>query len=246
MTRTSVAPRAGRWFCAAILLCCTSPRAAEEVGAILQRKTQALMDALGTDKASVWRESLDDRGVFTSEDGEVFSKAQMVEQIRPFPPGVSGKIQVTDFKTVVQGSVAVTTWVADEHEDFHGQMLHCQYRSTDTWVKTSAGWRQIAGQTLALRTDPPAMEIPPKQLAEYCGRYQLSSGIQYEIRCTGSALEGQQTGRPAKPLRVEAPDVLFIPGQPRYRRVFQRDAAGHITGFAERREAWDLIWKRLP
>jgi Domain of unknown function (DUF4440) len=239
-------PRVRRLLSVAVILFCTSPPAAEDVGVVLQRKTQALMDALGTDKVSVWRESLDDRAVFTSEDGEVFTKAQMVEQIRPFPPGVSGKIQVTDFQTALHGSVAVTTWVADEHEDFHGHRLHCQYRSTDTWVKTAVGWKQIAGQTLALRTDPPAIELPPKQLAEYCGRYELSSGIQYEIRCTGSRLEGQQTGRPAKPLRVEAPDVLFIPGQPRYRRVFQRDAAGHITSFAERREAWDLVWKRLP
>jgi hypothetical protein len=240
-------PLAACWYLGAVLCSLTPPtQAAEDVRAILERKTQAMMDALGTDQTAVWREAVDDRLIFTSEDGEVFSKAQMVEQIRPFPPGVSGKIRVTDFKVVLHGSVAVATWVADEHEDFHGHALHCQYRSTDTWKKSAAGWKQISGQIMALRTDPPEMSLSPKQLAEYCGRYELSSGLQYEIRCSQSGLEGQQTGRPARPLRVEAPDVLFIPGQPRYRRVFLRDAAGHITGFAERREAWDLVWKRLP
>jgi hypothetical protein len=230
------------------VLCSLSPpaHAAEDVRTVLLRKTQAMMDTLGTAQSGVWREALDDRLVFTSEDGEVFSKAQLVDQIKPFPLGVSGKIQVTDFKVVVYGPVAVATWVADEHEDFHGHAIHCQYRSTDTWMKSAAGWKQIAGQVLALRTDPPEMSLGPKQLAEYCGRYELSSGIQYEIRCSNAGLEGQQTGRPARPLRVEAPDVLFIPGQPRYRRVFLRDASGHITAFAERREAWDLVWKRLP
>jgi len=35
-----------------------------------------------------------------------------------------------------------------------------------------------------------------------------------------------------------------VPGRPRYRKVFRRDSAGGITDFAERREAWDLVWKR--
>jgi hypothetical protein len=80
--------------------------------------------------------------------------------------------------------------------------------------------------------------------AEYCGRYVLTPEIAYEIRCNGHGLEGQQTGQKAEELRAEAPDVLFVPGRPRYRYVFLRDAAGKITGFAQRREAWDLVWKR--
>ncbi|HEY7633933.1 MAG TPA: hypothetical protein VH763_00190 [Gemmatimonadales bacterium] len=57
---------------------------------------------------------------------------------------------------------------------------------------------------------------------------------------------GQQTGRSPESLRAEAPDVLFVPGQPRYRKVFQRDPGGRITGFAERREARDIVWTRRP
>jgi hypothetical protein len=73
------------------------------------------------------------------------------------------------------------------------------------------------------------------------------SAIAYEIRRNGDALEGQQTGRKSEELRAEAPDVLFVPGRPRYRYVFLRDAGGKITGLAQRREAWDLVWKRtLP
>jgi hypothetical protein len=33
---------------------------------------------------------------------------------------------------------------------------------------------------------------------------------------------------------------------PRLRRVFRRDAAGHITGFASRREGRDVMLARLP
>jgi hypothetical protein len=59
-------------------------------------------------------------------------------------------------------------------------------------------------------------------------------------------LEGQEAGRPAEVLRAELPDLLFVPGKPRYRKIFQRGSGGRIIGFAERREAWDLVWTRLP
>jgi hypothetical protein len=69
--------------------------------------------------------------------------------------------------------------------------------------------------------------------------------ISYEIRLEGGALVGQQTGRKPEVLRAEVRDVLFVPGRPRYRKIFRRDTDGRITDFAERREAWDLVWSRV-
>jgi hypothetical protein len=45
-------------------------------------------------------------------------------------------------------------------------------------------------------------------------------------------------------LKVELADCLFVPGQTRLRKIFQRDAQGRITGFVERRESWDVQWTR--
>ncbi len=50
--------------------------------------------------------------MYTAEDGTISTKAQMVEQIRPLPEGVSGTIKVIDFKATVHGSVAVTSYVS--------------------------------------------------------------------------------------------------------------------------------------
>lgn len=47
-------------------------------------------------------------------------------------------------------------------------------------------------------------------------------------------------------MAVELPDVLFAPDQLRIRKIFQRDAAGRITGFVDRREGGDLVWRRIP
>jgi hypothetical protein len=221
-------------------------RAAEPVAILLQRQTQELMDAVAIGKTSVWEKYLDDGVLYTDENGQIMRKAEMVAGIKPLPQGVSGVIRVTQYQAIVHGDTAVASHVDDEHENYHGHELHCQYLTTDTWVKTKAGWRLVGAQVLALRADPPAVALSAAVKSEYCGRYALTPDITYEIRCSGDALEGQQLGRKPEELKAEAPDVLFTPGKTRYRKIFLRDADGRITGFAERREAWDLVWKRLP
>jgi ketosteroid isomerase-like protein len=217
---------------------------AEDVRATLVSQTRDLVNAISSGSADVWDRYLDPEVRYVDETGTVMTKKQMVEQIQPLPPGVSGTIRVTEFDAAVHGDVAIATYVNDESENYHGHELHCRYRTTDTWKKTAGGWRLIAGQVLALRTDPPAVTLPDKLRSEYAGTYLLAPGIAYEIRVVGDAVEGRQTGRKAEPLLAEAPDVLFAPGKPRYRYVFLRDADGRIVGFAQRREAWDLVWKR--
>ena len=231
-------------FLVAILFLDARPVNAESVRDLLRRQTQEMLDAVGTGSAAVWDRYLDPEVRYTDEGGRVSTKKRMVEQIRPLPEGVSGTIRVTDFDVAVHGDVAVATYVADEREKYHGHALHCQYRATDTWRKTKDGWRLIAGQVLALRKDPPALALPGSVRSEYCGTYELTPAISYEIRCEGNTLRGAGAGRPPEELRAEARDVLFVPGQPRYRYVFLRGADGKITGFAQRREAWDLVWRR--
>jgi Domain of unknown function (DUF4440) len=222
----------------------TPSQGSEDVEQVLLGYTQELLDAITTGTASVWESRLDSAVSYTTEDGVVRTKVQMVADVKPLPPGVSGSIRVTDFRVSLHGPVAVTTHVDDEQESYYGHKLHCQYRTTDTWLKTGTGWHLIAGQVIALRTDPPALSLTPQQMAEYVGRYQLTPEIAYEIRREAAGLVGQQTGRKRETLQVEVRDVLFVPGRPRYRKVFRRDSEGRITDFAERREAWDLVWTR--
>jgi ketosteroid isomerase-like protein len=221
------------------------PARSESDSDLLRRRTQQLLDAIGAGAVDVWDKYVDENARIIDESGAVMTKKELLDQMKPLPKGVSGNIQAIQMEVVLHGDAAVVTYVDDEHENYHGHELHCQYRTTDTWRKTAGGWRVIASQVLALRTDPPAVALAGSLRDEYVGRYSLAPEITYEIRRKGDALEGHQNGRKEEELRAEAPDVLFSPGKPRYRRIFQRDSNGRITGFAERREAWDLVWKRL-
>jgi hypothetical protein len=69
--------------------------------------------------------------------------------------------------------------------------------------------------------------------------------LKYTIRRDGTRLFGRRAGRDESELELEAPDVLFIAGQPRSRKVMTRDDAGRVSGFADRREGHDIVWTRV-
>jgi hypothetical protein len=75
--------------------------------------------------------------------------------------------------------------------------------------------------------------------------YALTPDVTYTIVRTNDGLTGERTGRKPEKLLVEVADSLFVPGRPRLRKIFQRNAEGRITGFVERRESWDIAWRRV-
>ncbi len=176
-------------------------RAGEPIGKTveetLQANSQALLDAVGSGDAAVWDRLLDARVLYVDESGSLLDRKALIDGIKPLPAGVSGTIRVTDFHAAVHGDVAVATHVDDEHETFHGHVLHCQYRTTDTWQKTPAGWRLVGGQVLALRADPPALAVDPDDLEEYTGLYTLAPDVTYEITMTDHGLDGPPDGKEA-------------------------------------------------
>jgi Domain of unknown function (DUF4440) len=217
---------------------------AGDVPALLRARTEQLLDAITRGDPSVWEQALDPQARVIDEQGEVLDRKAMVASIRPLPPGVSGSLRPVDFQATVVGDTAITTYIADEDETFHGARIHSRYRMGETWVRREGTWRLLGLQVLALRTDPPALPTTTEQRRPYCGRYTLGDLV-YLIRCETDGLTGGSPGKSAKPLRLETPEVFFVPGEPRTRRIFQRDATGRITGFLERRESWDLPWKRI-
>lgn len=216
----------------------------EDIPALLRTRTEQLLDAITRGDASVWEQALDAQARVVDEQGEVLDRKAMVASIRPLPPGVSGSLRPTGFQVTVVGDTAVTTYVADEDETFHGAKIHSRYRMGETWVRREGTWKLLAVQVLALRSDPPALPTTPEQRRAYCGRYALGD-LTYIVRCETDGMTGGSPGKPGKPLRLESPDVFFVPGETRTRRIFQRDAAGRVTGFVERRESWDLPWRRV-
>lgn len=209
----------------------------------MQAIVQTLMSAVAPGDAAPWRTYLDDSFVYVTEGDEIQTKAQLLKDFRPLPKGATGTIKVTQYKATVLGDLAIATHIDEEREHIYGQDLAPRYLTTDTWRRTPQGWRLVMQHVKVVLDEPPAQALPPALLDQYAGVY-AADGLRITLRRDGEHLVAERQGRPGQVWKAEARDVFFIPGLSRDRRVFQRDASGRITGYADRREAHDIVMTR--
>lgn len=221
-----------------------SANATDKTTDLLRAKDQALLDAIAPGDRKVWDQALAANAVYVDENGVIMDRAEFLKQLEPLPPGASGTLAISSYSAHISGDLAAVVHIDDEQENYHGQMLHSRYLTTETWHREAGEWKLYLGHVYAMLKDPPTISLPSQELQQYAGRYVGGTDLVYSIQWDGKQLVGGRQGREMKPLAVEVHDVLFSPGQPRIRKIFQRDAHGKIIGFVDRRESWDLVWRR--
>lgn len=203
----------------------TSVSAETDATAVLRSKDQALLDAIAPGDTKSWDAVLAPDAVYVDENGQIMTRAEFLKQLTPLPPGTSGTIKIKSYSATVHGDVATVIHTDDEHENYHGQQLHAEYLTTETWHKVGADWKLLLVHTYAVLHDPPSMTLTALDLDDYVGKY-TAGDLAYTITRDGDHLVGSREGRPSASLLAEIRDVFFITGQPRTRKIFQRNAEG--------------------
>jgi len=216
----------------------------DQTTALLRAKDQALLDAIAPGDRKVWEDAMATDAVYVDETGIIQNRADFLKQLQPLPAGASGNLHITYYEAHIAGDLATVIHTDDEQENYHGQTLQARYLTTETWRLDDGDWKLYLVHVYAVPKDPPVIKLPAKELEQYVGRYSAAPDLVYEIRWDGQRLSGGRPGSTMKPLDVEVRDVLFVPGQPRIRKIFQRDQKGNITGFVDRREGSDLVWTK--
>jgi ketosteroid isomerase-like protein len=237
--------KAKRNFTVAILTAVAASALADDRVKITQFE-QELSDAITSGTPAVWDKYLDPNVIYAEEDDSYKGKDGMIKEVRPLPQGLGGEIKVELLSYHEDGDTAVALFRQHEIERYYGQAIHASYLLSTVWKKRAEGWRQIEGQVLAEKTDPPSIALPPIDLQEFAGTYKLKDSAPiYTITLTEGKLMGGRTGKAPSEWDAETRDVFFIKGDPRIRKIFQYDARGRVTGFIERRESWDIVWKKV-
>ena len=217
----------------------SSTRPTEDVAALIKRQSQEFSDASATGDSAAFDRLLDDSVVFMNETGAIATKKDLLAGAKPPQAGFRQKLEQTDYAMQLHGNVAVTSFTDNSTVEFNGQTSHGTYKSTEVWMKEKSGWRMISSQTIAIPADPPEAKLASNVLDEYVGTYKASDAFVFKIARDGDHLTGSVNGADPYTIAVELADVLFTPGQPRMRRIFERDASGKITGFIVRRDGRD-------
>jgi hypothetical protein len=228
----------------ALLSVLAAPALADDRMQITQYEQQ-LSDAITSGTPAVWDKYLDPDVIYAEEDDSYKGKDGMIKEIRPLPQGLGGEIKVELLSYHEDGDTAVALFRQHEIERYYGQ-IHASYLLSTVWKKRAAGWRQIEGQVLAEKTDPPSIATRASDLRKFVGTYKLEdSEPSFTITLTDGKLMGGRTGKAPSEWDAETRDVFFIKGDPRIRKIFRYDATGRVTGFIERRESWDIVWNKV-
>jgi hypothetical protein len=215
--------------------------------ALITSQMQEMADAIASGDVAIWDKYLDADVIYAEEDDSYKGKKGMLKEIVPLHKGLSGTIKVELLSYHEYNDVAVALCRQDETEHYFGQIIYAKYLTNTTWRKRTDGWKMIAAQVLAERTDPPAITLPASQLSQYAGTYKLKdSEAIYKLNVTNGQLAGVRNSGKAATWNAEARDVFFLAGDPRIRKIFWRDASGKVSGFIERRESWDIVWEKTP
>jgi Domain of unknown function (DUF4440)/Domain of unknown function (DUF3471) len=233
---------------AAFLICISICRAADTPSitqAELVRRTQELYDAVASGSRTPWKQYVAEDAMFFDEKGRSMDKRALLDDLKPLPVGYSGTIRVDRAASRFATNVAIVSYDLEETETVFGRELHARYHATDTWLRRNQLWQIVASQTLRYYEDPAAGTVSESMLNDYVGRYQLAPKNVVTITRRGNDLYAQRgTGEPYK-LLPESPDLYFRPGV-EGRRLFHRDASGHVDMLIDRRNNEDLLWKKLP
>ena len=232
------------WLSALIISFSSSCAAADATVDVLRKKDQALLDAIAPGDRKVWDAVLAEDAVYVDENGVTLDRAEFLKQLEPLPAGASGNLRIDTYSARVSGDLATVIHTDNEEEHYHGQMLKSRYLMTESWRLENGEWKLHMVHAYAVLKDPPAVALPAKEMQEYAGTYSGGKDLQYVIQWDGKQLLGGRAGRPPTPLLVEVRDVLFVAGQPRTRKIFQRGENGGVTGFVDRREGEDLKWEK--
>lgn len=209
-----------------------------------QAKEQALMDSIAKGDKSVWQQILDPSFVITSEEGEVMTRQQFLDDLRPLPPSLTGNITVRSLTVQKFPDLAVVRFLADEQENVFGQKLTTQYRITDTYRRAGHGWNMVASHASVVTQDPPAQKVSSADWPEFVGRYRLPpDGWIFTVELRGETLYGGRDTKTLRPLIPLTPDAFVVQGSlGEWIFVKEKGKAVRILNF---RKFEPLVWTRI-
>jgi hypothetical protein len=219
--------------------------AAPETVAWFQSTEQTLMGSIAPGDKTPWERVTDPSCVFTTEEGEVFSRQQFLSELRPLPPGLVGNITVKELTVQEFPSFAIVRFLADEWETVFGQRLSTRYRVTDTFRRDGKEWKMVASHLSVVTLDPPEQAVSGAAWAGFRGLYRLlPDGWTFTVELREGRLYGGRDPKKLRPLIPLAPNAFVLSGS-LGEWIFVTDESGRTNRIVSYRKFAPLVWTRV-
>ena len=235
-------------FGAAISEGANQPRAAaagDSARAWFQKTEQALMDAIAAGDKAVWDRVLDEGCLYTSEEGRVLTKQELLKELTGLPPGLTGTINVEELTVQEFPAFAIVRFLANEHEEVFGQRLNVKYRVTDTFRRAGTEWKLISSHLSVVTADPPAQDVSKESWPQLAGDYKLlPAGWVFHVVFRDGALFAGRDPDKLLPM-IPIGSNVFVRKGVLGELVFVADARGNAARIVDLRKFQPLIWTRI-
>ncbi len=209
-----------------------------------QATEQGLMDALASGDKAVWERVMDSACDLTSEEGEVVGRQELLDQLRPLPEGLSGRIVVKDLTVQEFPGFAVVRYLADESESVFGQQISVRYRVTNTYRRNAPDWKLVASHLAVVTQDPPEQQVSSAGWPGLVGSYRLlPAGWTFIVELRDGRLYGGRDPARLKPLIPLTADAFVLSGSlGEWLFVVENGKAIRIVNL---RKFATLVWTRV-
>ena len=190
--------------------------------------------ALRRDMAA-WSRYVADDCIFSTDDGELHTKAQYIEHVGKLPPDYDRSVNPRDYTIHVYGNTAVVNFRITGHEQFTDSDIVSETRQTETYVKQNGSWLLVARQWGMLPVNfrkPVAVETGVYK--DYVGQYEWRPGGDLDVVSAKGGKLWSQFGKDEGEYLPLSPDTFFVKDDLGSIQ-FVRDAEGHITGYTYHR-----------
>src|SRR5262245_52566483 len=209
-----------------------------------QTTEQALMDAIAPGDKGPWERVMDPSCVVTTEEGQVLTREQFLDELGPLPPGLSGGIAVRDLTVQESPSFAVVRYLADETETVFGQRLAVGYRVTNTYRRDGTAWKLMASHLSVVTRDPPAQPVSEAGWAVPVGTYRLKpDGWTFTVELREGKLVGGRDPTKLRPLIPLTSQAFVLTGALGEWHFVVED--GRATRILNVRKFAPLVWHRV-
>ncbi len=211
----------------------------------LQKIVTELEAGISTGNNEPWKKYMADDGILLNRDGKTNTKAEIVEEIRPLPPGKILDIKPVNINVYLSGATAMVTFLADEKLSIFGQPVDTRYPSVMYFEKKEGRWQMLFFTYFEYPVDPAPVRVSRDYLEKFTGTYRLSESSRIEISASDTALIMKKAGSALQGavLYPISADGRFFRAGTESEYIFTTDEKGQSI-LRQRRNWIDLVWTK--
>jgi hypothetical protein len=184
-----------------------------------------------------WSKYVAENCIFSGDDGEITTKAQIIEHLQNLPRTYDRSENHRDFLVHVYGDTAVLNFRLTAHEQFTDSDIVTEMRHTQTFIRRDGAWQLIAEQWGALPINfRKPVSADAAGFKDYVGQYGWRPGGPVDrVSLKDGRLFARLTGESEDHEYLPLGSETFFMKDDLGAIAFVRDAQGRVSGYIYRR-----------